>query len=176
MSTDRYAELKPGAVVAALRSLPKRFRGVLAADPTRDPDELARTSTDDGRSVRDVIASTGDALELIADALGKVLVLDEAPVPAAVTGHAVEVTADAGIPLQELLDRLEQRSNAAADHVERAPGADLLRTGVAPGGARVSAIDIARQAVRVSAENLLVVQRALRAAGVDLDDSANGDG
>jgi len=146
---DRYASLKPGAAAAALHSFPQRFRAPFAADPTRSPDDIAQLATPDGRTVRDVLAATAHALEVLGDALGKVLIADDVALPALavrVDDATAAAGRDASVP--ELLERIETAATAAARQVESATASALLRTGAAPGGETVTAIDLARQAIR----------------------------
>ena len=172
---DRYASLNPGAAAAALHSFPQRYRAVFAADPTRDPEELAQHATAHGRTVRDTIAATGDALEVLGDTLAKVLIADDVALPAAAVGGEVDSPPRRGVPLRDLLERVDTHAKATARQIESATSAAFLRTGTAPNGETVSALDLARQAVRVAAENLRAIERAVRDAGVRLDEGNDED-
>lgn len=176
--SDRYDDLNPGAVVAALRSFPGRYRAALSADPTRDRDEIAALRAPDGRAVGELVAATVGALATLGDAVHRVLISDGATVPPiAVTTDTALPARDSGANLSTLLDRLETSTAAVADPVHDAPSASLLRTGTAPNGSAVTALDVARQAVRIGAENLLALQHAMAGGGVRLpgDDDDNDD-
>lgn len=180
MPNDRYASLTPGAAAAALHSFPQRFRTPFAADPTRDPEELAELTTSAGRTLRETLAATGHALEVLGDALGKVLIADDVALPAlAVSTDAPVDASSRAASLNDLLERIKTHATSTARHIESATSSALLRTGTAPGGEAVSAIDIARQAVRIAAENLRAIERAVLDAGVrvdaDDDDDENDD-
>jgi hypothetical protein len=171
VTADRYANLAPGAVTAALRSFARRYQAAVTSDPAREPDELADRVTKDGRAVRQVVADTIAALEHLDPALHRVLVSPEPAIPETAAGG--EAGADgAGGRIFELVERLGAASASLADRLDRAPSADLVRTGTTPSGTRVSAIDIGRQAVRLTADNLLAVERAVggRDGGGEDDD------
>ena len=178
--TDRYTDLNPSAVTAALRSFPRRFRGTLSADPTKDRDEIAVLRTPDGRSVREVIAGTAHALATLGEATRRVLLSDGTSVPAlavASDAPAAPAAPDDGATLSALLDRLDEAASSVADPIASAPSAALLRTGTAPDGAAVTALDIARQAVRIGAGNLRATEKAMQAAGVEVgSDGDDNDG
>ena len=175
--TDRYADLNPGAVTAALRSFPRRFRATLAADPTKDRDEIAALRAPDGRTVRDVLAGTAEALGTLGELVRRVLVTDGISVPAGVLagGSSAPVGAD-GASLSGLLDRLDDAAASVADPVAGAPSAALLRTATTMDGTAVTALDLARQAVRVGAENLRAVETAMQTAGIELNTDRDNEG
>jgi hypothetical protein len=179
--TDRYDDLNPGAVTAALRSFPRRFRSTLAADPTKDRDEIAALRAPDGRSVREVLTGTVDSLALLGELVRRVLVTDGVNVPAeALEGASNGATgtgasADAA-SLSTVLDRLDDAASSVADPIAGASSAALLRTGTTPGGAPVTALDLARHAVRVGADNLRAVEKAMQAGGIELDVEGDNEG
>jgi hypothetical protein len=158
---DRYANLTPGAVTAALRSFPRRYRTGLAPDATRSPDEIAALTTRDGRTVRQVLADTVEALVLLASSLERVLSSESSPtISDAAAGASVTADAAARESVPDLLAAIELWTMASSQRVTEAPSVDLLRTGTTSTQQKVNAIDIAREAVRVTAENLLTIQNA----------------
>lgn len=174
--TDRYTDLNPNAVTAALRSFPRRFRSTLAADPTKDRDDIAAFRTPDGRTIRDVLAGVTHDLAALGEATRRVLVSDGVSVPTVAVSAERSPVSDDAAGLSTLLDRLDDAAASVADPISSAPSAGLLRTGTAPDGTAVSAIDIARQAVRIGAGDLRAVEKAMQSAGVELDLSDDNDG
>ncbi len=75
MTADR--SLAPSDAVVALRSFPRRFRGVLARpdDDRYDPDEVARRIGPDGHSAADRLLAAAGVLALSRRRAGAVLVL-----------------------------------------------------------------------------------------------------
>jgi hypothetical protein len=173
--TDRYRDLNPGAVTAALRSFPRRFRTVLAADPTKDRDEIAALRAPDGRSVRDVLANTVDALAMLGDVVRRVLVTEGVMVPAVSSGSGPS-SGDGGTSLSALLDGMDEAAASVADPVAGAPSGALLRTGVSPNGSPVTALDVARRAVQIGADNLRAVEKAMQASGIEISAGDDNDG
>jgi hypothetical protein len=165
--SDRYAHLTPGAVSAALRSFPRRYRAALTFDPLRDPEEIADAPTRDGRTARGVLVGTVVTLTELSRALERVLLSDNVDLPPAVRGGSPATLEIPDRPLSAVLERLEQVCTTMAKLLEDAPANDLLRTGTAAEGKRVSAVDIGRQAVRVAAENLLTIERGVGASDSD---------
>jgi hypothetical protein len=92
-----------------------------------------------------------------------VLLSDRVQLPAVVCGGAPSADDLPERPLSGVLARLDEACTTMAKLLDDAPSADLLRTGVAPDGSDITALDVARQGVRLGADNLLVVQRALDA-------------
>jgi hypothetical protein len=179
--TDRYADLNPGAVTAALRSFPRRFRTTLAADPTKDRDEIAALRAPDGRSVREVLTSTVDSLARLGEVVRRVLVSEGTSVPAAALGGPTNGATGAGsgvdaASLSTVLDRLDDAASSVADPIAGASLAALLRTGTTPDGASITALDLARHAVRVGAENLRAAEKAMQAGGIELDVEGDNEG
>jgi hypothetical protein len=174
---DRYANLTPGAVTAALRSFPRRYRSALAPDATRSPDDIPALPTRDARTVRQVLADTVEALVLLASSLERVLSSESSPtISDAAIGAPVAADAAARESVPDLLAAIELWTMAIAQRVAEAPSVDLLRTGTTATQQKVNAIDIARQGVRVTAENLLTVQDATgRREEPDADDDEQDD-
>jgi hypothetical protein len=176
MVNDRYSGLNPGAVVAALRSFPRRYRAALSSDPTRAPDELGTQRSRAGRPVLELLTNTVGTLGQLCHALHKVLVADHPPaLPAIVTGNSAHVATTRAPTVSALLEELDEVAQRSAEMVSSAPSESLLRVGHAPEGTEVTALDIGRQSVRVAAENLRAVEQALRDAGIDPGADADPD-
>jgi hypothetical protein len=168
---DRYANLTPGAVSAALRSFPRRYLAAFGADPTLEPADVAARTARDGHTVREGLADTVAALEQLAKAVERVLLTAKPSLPGAATGERVHDAETTPQPLAALATRLEAAASTLATRLDDAPAADLLRTGTAPSGAEVSALDIGRQAVRLTAEHLRAVEQALGTNAAERDDT-----
>jgi hypothetical protein len=173
VSRDRYANLTPGAVTAALRSFPRRYRAALTSDATRDPGAVGALATREGAAVRQVLVDTAKAVELLGSGLDRVLLSKGAPtLPPVASGARVSGVDPEDASLLDLVDQLEARLDAVADRLEDAPSADLLRFGTTTAGVKLTALDIAREAVRVTAENLRLVEHA---TGTDQSADEHGD-
>jgi hypothetical protein len=167
---DRYANLAPGAVAAALRSFARRYEEALLGDPARSADEQAGRRAADGRTVGDLVGSSAAALDALAPALHRVLVSNDPPLPDVAADPAAALPGAGGGSALAQVKHLGATASDLADRLGQAPTADLLRTGTTGSGAKVSAIDVARQAVRVVAENLLRIERAVRGPAGDDDE------
>jgi hypothetical protein len=147
----------------------------LATDPTRSPDELVALPTRDGRTVRQALADTVETLAVLASSLDRVLSSTPNPTISDVAGGAPTAPgAAAAESVPDLLAAVELWTMAIAERLDRAPSADLLRAG-STSTKTVSAIDVAREAVRVAAENLLSIENAIGRrvdVGVEQDEDA----
>jgi hypothetical protein len=75
MAPDRYRSLSPEAIIATLRSLPRRYRAELANDPSIDLAALARTRG--GPSPTSNIAAAAARVSARADAVHRAAVLEQ---------------------------------------------------------------------------------------------------
>jgi len=75
MAPDRYRSLSPEAILATLRSLPRRYRAELANDPSIDLEALARTRG--GPSPTSIIAAAAARVSARADAVHGAAVLEQ---------------------------------------------------------------------------------------------------
>jgi hypothetical protein len=157
------------SVTAALRSFGRRYHAAVTSDPARTPDEIGDRTVPDGRPVRQVVADSTATLEALAPALHRVLVSAEPPIPEAAEGAPAAGDRVDGRVIDHI-DRLGAAANRLADDLDQASPQDLVRTGTTPSGRRLSALDIARQAVRVAADGLLAVERAAGGRGDGDDD------
>lgn len=155
---DRYDQLQPGSLEAALRSLTRRFRAALSHLPL-DPAERERllTLSEPGRDVLEALSSVVPVLAAAEDNLRRVLNRDDA--------RLVDPLQPAIIPWTGVDSEARRIGNAAerlADLVAGVPARDWMRT-ASTDGAPVTALDIAREAVRRSIEALRRVEAALGA-------------
>lgn len=115
MAGDR--DLTPDDAVVALRSFPRRFRGVFARpdddDDRVDPDEAARRPGADGVTAAEHL---GSAIGLVRSAGDVARSRHVAALPT--TGP------DNGRPLPELLDELDIAADDAAERVDAVPSGD----------------------------------------------------
>ena len=150
--------LTPPDAIAALRSLPRRFRATVM--PT--PEDLPTPE-----SVRIALEAAGTAageLDAIGAQLRRVLLNDSpdvAAVPPATPGDPATA-----------LDRLSAAAGAVADLADSQPAGAWVRTGRRD-GTTVTAADLLREAVDAGVEQLRVAEAAWEKAGGASWDSAD---
>jgi hypothetical protein len=162
VTDDRYDQLKPPHLVSALRSFPRRYREALA-NVSRDPELLVQPV--DGHTALTLVAGTSSTLDLIDRALERTLVQDDPELTASVvvaSARTWQAREPSAIPT--LLDELTTHATALADRLDRAPTAGWLRVANVD-GRRVRAVDLAREAVRMAAENLRLLERIVASLG-----------
>lgn len=166
MSVPDVSQLAAPDAEVALRSYPRRFRAAVLPI-TDDPavEALAERVGPGGRSAVDLVVAVTNTWVLLAQALRQVLV-DENPVlhPGVGDPGQREWDVPPGTSAEGALDRLADEATALADAAGRVSSRDWSRTGAVAGGAQVSAIDLAREAVRVGAQGLVDAEAAIRAA------------
>ncbi len=168
------SRLSPGDAVVALRSYPRRFRGLLTTfgDDER-PDDLLNRPGADGFSALVHAQGVAEDLAVLAGAL-RSIGRDHRPVLAADAVGALRVFGDR-VPSGDraehrdadaVLDRLSREATALADQAEGTPADGWARTGVEAGGTgrELTALDVVRAAVRRGAQGLRTVEQALAAA------------
>ena len=168
MTSDR--SLAPSDAVVALRSFPRRFRGVLARpdDDRFDPDEVARRLGPDGHSAADRLIAAAGVLALIDRAVEQARAEDE-PVlhPAFADLTSLEVAQEATLedqaPVAELLDRFEGDASHTADRVDGVPTDDWSRP------VRVADQDSTRTLLTLVQDGVAAVAAHLRAAQKTVD-------
>jgi len=154
MSGLDVSRLSPEDVVAALRSYPRRFRELLTSVDEEDlPAEAVEHADHAARS-----------LGLLGEAMRQVLVQDEPTLMPAVADDSAREWAHAGASsVDDVLTFLTTEANALADAVAGVSSEAWTRRGtVAGSGAAMSALDIAREAVRTGADHLRAAEAALR--------------
>jgi hypothetical protein len=148
----------PSDASVALRSLPRRFRGLFAGlGDDESPDALAvRPGADGSTAIGHLVAAShgvaaaGRGLDQIQIAEGAIL--DEVAVePSAATG-----------PVEERLAELGWEADATADRVERTMASEWGRVGkLASTGQTLSALDLLWRAVDAAVDHLKAAERTL---------------
>jgi hypothetical protein len=149
----------PADAIVTVRSLPRRFREALAR-----ADHAAGSGPDASRAVLAAAARTTAALDAIDTALRRVELEDNPAIDVPPEDPSAHL--DVG-PAPAVLDRLAERADAVAALMAGIHGSDWSRTGQGPQGP-VSALDLARLAVRIAVEQL---REAERAAGPEPDEA-----
>lgn len=163
--------LSPSDAAVAVRSFPRRFRGVLArpedaADEAgqADPDELARRVGPDGRSAADHLLAADGVLAVLDRALEQVRSDDDPVLHPAVRDLRGTWWEDEHTPLPALLDQLERTATGCADRIDAVPTDDWARQArVADADATVGVLDLVREAVDVVAGHLRSAERTITA-------------
>ncbi|HEX4819621.1 MAG TPA: hypothetical protein VFV00_05400 [Acidimicrobiales bacterium] len=153
MSALDVSRLSPEDIVAALRSYPRRFRELLTSvEPHDVPAEAIEHADHVARS-----------LALLGEAMRQVLVQDEPTLMPAVADDAQREWAHAGATsIDDALAFLDMEAHALADAVADVSSAAWTRQGkVAGSGQSLSALDLAREAVRTGADHLRAAERLL---------------
>jgi hypothetical protein len=158
MSGDRYTLLNPPQLSTTLRSFPRRYREALASVPLRPEAVHERV---DGHTVFELLLDTACSLAMLDRALEQTLVHDTPPVLlAAITDRDLRHwTPDPHAGPTELVEAIADSAVGCADRVDRERTRAWSRQATVVGGGAVLAIDIAREAVRVGAENLRALER-----------------
>ena len=169
MTTDR--SLSPSDAVVALRSFPRRFRGVLSRpdDDRFDPDEVARRVGPDGHSAADRLIAAAGVLALLDRAVEQARAEDE-PVlhPAFADLTSMSVTDEAALedqsPIADLLERFEGEASHTADRVDGVPTDDWSRpVRIAGEGDGRALLDVVQEGVAAVAGHLRAAQRTIDA-------------
>ncbi|HEX2382634.1 MAG TPA: hypothetical protein VHI95_08370 [Acidimicrobiales bacterium] len=162
------SRLSPSDAVAALRSYPRRFRSLLTSlDEDERSDDLVHRAGADGLSAVDHVDHLARSVAILGEAMRQVLVQDEPTLLPAVADDSARDWQMAAQPTSTdaALDFLKVECNAMADAVEGTSADDWTRTGtVAGSGDQMSALAIAREAVRTGSDHLHAAERAIEAA------------
>lgn len=154
----------PADVAVTLRSLPRRFGAALEAQGAEDVDALARVVGLDGASALDHLADTGRMLALLGGALSEVVSGRQPVLHAAVTDPTARHWEHAATDLEGELGLLADEAVALADRVEHTSADQWLTVGRVVGGTEMTALDLAREAVRVAITGLRATEAAMSAA------------
>lgn len=156
----------PADAVVALRSLPRRYRGLFAGlGEDESPDALAHRVGTGGRSALDHIAHASRTLSTAHRTLEQVLVSDDPrldPVDADTTEREAEM--QPGGSLEERLLELQLDSERLADRSEHVRAAEWARTGRYDDGTTVTAADVLWHAVDESVASLKSAEKTLAEA------------
>ena len=160
MASDQYRSLSPEAVLATLRSLPRRYRAELAHDPSVDIEAEARGA---GRpSPTTLVAETAARVTALADAVHRAAVLEHPTVTIA------PPSASSARTLQDAIGALDRAAAHAADVIDALPANAWERranvTGVGSGATAtdMSVLELAQDTARAGAEGLRELGALLR--------------
>ena len=157
------SRLSPAEAAAALRSYPRRLRGLLSSlDADEDPEELAQRFGPDGRSVLGIVSDTTRTWVLLHDAMRRIAI-SERPVlhPAVIDPTQRDWDAPAPASLSDALEVLADTAAAFADDVDRTPATAWTRIGEIAGRGTTTALDVLKDAVRVGHDALADASRTL---------------
>jgi hypothetical protein len=159
------SSLAPSDIVVALRGLERRYRGLfsgLADDES--PDDVAHRVSGGWSPIEHIVAAAW-GIAAADRALAAVLTADTPALPAAdVDAEARPKPGGVTGTVHERLSELGLEANAAADRVDGVPARDWARTGTVDGTDRVvTALDLARSAVRTGVTHLRAAEEALAA-------------
>lgn len=165
MSDLDLSHESPGDVAVTLRSLPRRFREALApGHEGEDAGTLAAVVGDDGRSALDHVADTARTLALLGGALSEVVAGREPVLPAGVVDPSQRHWEAPATDLEGELLLLAEEATDLAERIEHVSGPDWQRVGRVAGGGERSALELARDAVRVGIDGLHATERAMASA------------
>lgn len=167
MSVD-VSNLTPDDAATAVASYARRFRAVLTEfDDDEQPDDLVRRPDAQGRSAVDHADVAGRAIAWLGDALRTTLVTDGPTLPADVLGGdgpgRPEGAGPATPTVAGTLDLLAIECDAVAGAIRRTSIEQWNRTATV-GTKEVTALDLAREAVRRGSDSLRAAQAAVDAA------------
>lgn len=159
------SSISPNDAVTALRSYPRRFRSALA--PIADDEsieELGQQVGPDGESAVELTADAVRTWTVLREALRQIQVSDTPVVHAAVVDPLRrQWEAPVRETVASVLEQLDDEAAAIAETVAAVPGDQWTRTANVAGGGSVTALDVAREAVRVGHDQLAAVERTLAA-------------
>lgn len=164
------SSLSPSDAVVALRSLPRRFRAVLAP-PERDepgappdPDDIAHRPGTDGASALDHARQAARAIDAARMAVHTVFTVDGPavdlmPLDASAAGTSAGATAD------QALRELDEATSRMAAEIEHVAADSWGRIGtIAGANGSLTALDIVRRAVDAGVTHLKAAERTLEEA------------
>ena len=152
MASDQYRSLSPEAVLATLRSLPRRYRAELAHDSSVDVEAEARKAG--APSPSRFVAETAARVSALADAVHRAAVLEHPNVTIAPPAPATAGSVDAA------LDALDRAVAHAAEVIDALPANAWERranvTGLGSGATAIdlSVLELAQETARAGAEGL----------------------
>lgn len=165
MSDIDLTRLAPSDAVVALRSYPRRYRNALRPIDDDDVAELAHRVGPEGRSSAEILSDVTRTLVVLREALHQVSV-NPTPVLHPAIVDPTERRWETPVPedLDEGLTLFADEATAMADAIQGVATDGWTRTGTIAGrDTAVSAIDVAREAVRVGHIGLTDIERTLAA-------------
>jgi len=165
MTGPDVSRLSPADASTALRSLARRIASLCAAGIDDDVEELAARLGPEGESAHDLLVDATSTLMLLGRALAQVLVHDDSVLHPAVTDPSHRRwDPPTHLSVADLVELLSDEATTVADQIDAVPTFDWDRTGRVADREDVSAIDIAREAVRTMSVDRTAVERALSSA------------
>jgi hypothetical protein len=160
-----YDTMTPPDAAVALRSLPRRWSGLVGTDD----DDLASVQPDAGTwSAIEHAAHVRGALERASRHLRSVRATDRPDLTGAGRAEEPWQGHDPAEPPTAVIDGLRAAAEAAADEVEAAPASAWTRTGTLDGHT-IDLLWLARHAVQEGVEHLRAAEAALAAARAATD-------
>ena len=153
-----YSTLMPGDAVVALRTLPRRVNAALGVVDEATEGRAHQLGAGGVSAIEAILGATA-TLAVLEKGLSDVSILDDALLHPAVTNRrlrSIELTTNE--PTEAVVEQFTERVTALADLAESIKGKDWSRTGVVA-DARVSALDLLRDAVEVGVDALAQVER-----------------
>ncbi len=158
------SNLSPTDVAVTMRSLPRRFGEALAARDDEDAEALARVMGPDGASALDHVADAGRMLALFGGALAEVVSGRQPVLHAAITDPGARRWEHDATDLEGELSLLAEEAESLAGRVERTAAEQWTEVGRVVGGTELTALDLAKEAVRVAIAGLHATEAAMAAA------------
>lgn len=164
MADHDQSHLSPNDCVVAMRTWPRRYRAAFGALPEGESAEIAARLGPNGVSALDLAVASVRTWVLLEKALNDIR-LTESPTlhPAVGDPSARNWESTITESLDSALDQIDDVSASLADAIETLPSTDWTRTALIAGGGNIDALSVAREAVRVGAENLKEIERTLSA-------------
>ena len=149
MAEFDHPDLAPSDAVVALRSFPRRWRGLLATDDDDPEGVAARHPPGGGWSALDHAGHVANALDAASDDLAQTLRADDL----AITDPATAPTSSPS-GINATLDRLAAAADRLAGVIGGASAEDWTRPAYLPDGRAVNALWLVRAAVQEGARHL----------------------
>ncbi len=153
-----YSTLMPGDAIVALRTLPRRVAAALGVVDEVTEGRSHQLGADGVSAIEAILGATA-TLAVLEKGLSDVSILDDAPLHPAVTNRRLRsIELSTNEPAEAVLEQFTERVTAIAELADSIKGNDWSRTGVIA-EARVSALDLLRDAVGVGVDALTQVER-----------------
>ena len=153
--------LGPADIAQTMRSLPRRFREALAVDDDEDQARLVAVVGSEGHSALDRVAGTGRMLALFGGALTEVVNGRQPVLHAALTDASARTWEQGATDLDGELSLLDDEAEQLAGRVDRTSTEQWDEIGRVVGGTEITALDLAKEAVRTAVDGLNATQRAM---------------
>lgn len=168
--SDRYDSLTPPLIIAALRSMPRRYSEALGSVATMTADEVLATVRTDVATALAGLAIIDEAIHTTADHTADPL---PSAVDAVIAGTALGLDRPDDAPTSSAaVAAVDAVTTRLADRLERLSADDWNRVASSP-TASYAVTDLARGAVRVVADRLRAIEATVRTLGADDDPGYN---